>query len=361
VKRSGLMMQVQQKFKALAKRVQRELRAFGQRHPDVMFCQRCKIIMNMVKGHLLNSIHQHLGCSYSTVQRVAHRFIRDGFAGLVDRREDNGETKITEEHEAFLLLAAAGSPRDHGFDRPTWTLELFVAVLFQQEEVQVSTSTMSRTLARLKIRCKSPKPFVLCPWETRKRSRRLNKIAGLLETVPRDEVILYVDEVDIHLNPKIGLDWMPCGVQKTVLTPGQNKKRYLAGAFNPRSGRLTYVESDRKDSDLFIDQLWTLVLKDYPKAKRIHIILDNYRIHSSQRTKIALAALADKVTLHFLPPYCPDHNKIERTWKDLHANVTRNHRCSSMDELMAEVRKYLKTRDQQLQHKYATQNLEAAA
>lgn len=361
MKRSGLMMQVQREFKALTKRVQRELRADGQRHPNVMFCQRCKIIMNMVKGHALTSIQQHLDCSYSTVQRVAHRFVQEGPAGLVDRREDNGETKIAEEHEAFLLLAAGGSPRDYGFDRPTWTLELFVAVLGEQEQVQVSNSTMSRTLARLKIRCKHPKPFVLCPWEKRKRQRRLNKIARLVETVPRDEVILYVDEVDIHLNPKIGLDWMPCGVQKTVLTPGQNKKRYLAGAFNPRSGRLTYVESDRKDSDLFIDQLWTSVLEDYPNAKRIHIILDNYRIHSSQRTGIALAALADKVTLHFLPPYCPDHNRIERVWKDLHANVTRNHRCSSMDELMVEVRKYLKTRDQQLQHKYANKNLRIAA
>lgn len=361
MKHSRLMIQVQQEFKALAKRVQRELRTDSQRHRNAIFCQRCKVIMNLVRGHSLTSIQRHLDCSYSTIQRVASRFVQQGPAGLVDRREDNGESKIAEEHEAFLLLAAAGSPQDYGFDRPTWTLELFVAVLAEQEEVQVSTSTMSRTLARLKIRCKHPKPFVLCPWEKRKRTRRLNQIARLLETVPHDEVILYVDEVDIHLNPKIGLDWMPCGVQKTVLTPGQNKKRYLAGAFNPRSGRLTYVESDRKDSDLFIDQLWTLVLEDYPHAKRIHIILDNYRIHSSQRTGLALAALADKVTLHFLPPYCPDHNKIERQWKDLHANVTRNHRCSSMDELMESVHKYMKNRDQQLQHEYAARNRQTAA
>ena len=45
--------------------------------------------------------------------------------------------------------------------------------------------------------------------------------------------------------------------------------------------------------------------------------------------------------LHFLPPYCPDHNRIERIWKDLHDNVTRNHRCARMEELMAEVRSYL--------------------
>jgi transposase len=206
------------------------------------------------------------------------------------------------------------------------------------------------------VRSKRPKPIVACPWGKARRTRRLNEIQRLLESVPKNEVVLYVDEVDIHLNPKIGPDWMPSGMQKSVMTPGKNVKRYLAGALNAHTGKLTYVEGDRKTSDLFIDQLWTLVLEDYPNARRIHLILDNYRIHKSRRTQIALDALSDKVELHFLPPYCPDHNKIERTWKDLHDNVTRNHRCTGMKELMVEARKYLRKRDKELQEQYAHRN-----
>jgi len=56
--------------------------------------------------------------------------------------------------------------------------------------------------------------------------------------------------------------------------------------------------------------------------------------------------------LHFLPPYCPDDNRIERVWQDLHANVTRNHRCRTMEELMAQVRLYLKTRNARKRHSY---------
>jgi len=55
-------------------------------------------------------------------------------------------------------------------------------------------------------------------------------------------VVVYADEVDIDLNPKIGFDWMNRGQQKEVLTPGNNEKRYLAGALNPRTGGLTGVE-----------------------------------------------------------------------------------------------------------------------
>jgi transposase len=45
--------------------------------------------------------------------------------------------------------------------------------------------------------------------------------------------------------------------------------------------------------------------------------------------------------LHFLPPYCPDANRIERVWQDRHANVTRNHRCKTMVRLLDNARRYL--------------------
>jgi len=360
VRRSVWMERVKVAWKSMSRKTQRRLRSNAQYHSDTRLCQRCKIVWNLVKGNSPMSISDHLGCAYSTVMRIARGFVEQGLLGLMDGREDNGDPKITEDDEEFLWMAASQSPRDFGYDRPTWTLELFILVLAKETGTRVSRTTMSRTLARLDISLKRPKPIVLCPWRKAKRTRRLNEIRRLLDSIPEDEVVLYVDEVDIHLNPKIGLDWMPRGLQKTVLTPGKNAKRYLAGALNARTGRLTFVEGERKTSDLFIDQLWTLVLEDYPHAKRIHLILDNYRIHKSGRTQIALDALSDKVELHFLPPYCPDHNKIERSWKDLHDNVTRNHQCKSMKELMIEVRKYLRRRDRQLQKQYAERRREEA-
>jgi transposase len=71
----------------------------------------------------------------------------------------------------------------------------------------------------------------------------------------------------------------------------------------------------------------------------------NYKIHSSNVIGIALAHFARRVRLHFLPPYCPDYNRIERVWQDVHANVTRNHKCPGMIELMCEVRYYLQERN----------------
>jgi len=270
---------------------------------------------------------------------------------MADRREDNGDHKINESYEWELLIAVACSPRDYGYLRTTWAQELLPRVVAKRTGITVSATTVCRLLARHRVRLGRPKPIVGCPWTKARRMQRLRQIRQLVRDVRHNETVVYVDEVDIHLNPKIGPDWMLCGQQKTVLTPGKNEKRYLAGALNARTSRLTWVEAVRKTSDLFILLLWKL-LKEYPRAKCIHVVLDNFKIHDSQRTRLALATVGGRIRLHFLPPYCPDHNRIERAWKDLHDNVTCNHRCQNMQQLMTEVYAHLRCRNRHRRHEY---------
>lgn len=343
---------VQSAWQQLSKRERQALRTFAKRSPVAGIRCRSKIVLGLVQGRSAQQIHLGGLCSVSQVYRVAERFVEEGLLAVGDRREDNGAAKVTEEYEWWLLIAVAKSPRDFGYRRPTWTQELLSLVLKKETGIKVSCTTICRLLKRNKVRLGRPKPVVGCPWKKARRTRRLRQIKRLIANLPRGHVAVYVDEVDIHLNPKIGADWMLEGLQKNVLTPGKNDKRYLAGALNATTGRLTWVEWERKTSDLFILLLWQLV-KDYPQALCIHIVLDNFKIHDSHRTRIALAALGSRVKLHFLPPYCPDHNRIERVWKDLHDNVTRNHTCRTMPELMKEVYAYLQTRRRALRHKYA--------
>lgn len=347
-----VQQQVVNAWKSLSSRQRRIVRAKAKGCPDAVQRNRCKILVSLVAGNSPTMIAAAGLCSVSQVYRTASQFIEQGLAGLADAREDNGRTKADDHFEAMLIwVVGESSPQQYGYRRPTWTQELLVLVLEKKTGVRVSRTTMCRVLRRLKIRLGRPKPIVGCPWKEKRRIRRIRQIERLMSSAGRHDVVVYVDEVDIHLNPKIGVDWMLCGTQKTVLTPGKNEKRYLAGALDARTGRLTWVESDRKNSDLFILQLWQLI-KDYPNARCIHIILDNFSIHKSQRTQLALTALGPKVQLHFLPPYCPDHNRIERTWKDLHDNVTRNHTCRTMKQLMLEVNHYLVEKDQLLQQTY---------
>jgi len=82
------------------------------------------------------------------------------------------------------------------------------------------------------------------------------------------------------------------------------------------------------------------------------VILDNYSIHISEEVTLTTLEIAPsrRFALHFLPPYCPDQNNIDRAWHNLHANVTRNHNRTDMFEVMKNVRHYLKKRNRQKAH-----------
>ena len=104
-----------------------------------------------------------------------------------------------------------------------------------------------------------------------------------------------------------------------------------------------WVWGERRNSALFIAHLRALA-RAYPHARKIHLIVDNCSAHDSQATREALQTeeLA-RIVLHFLPPYCPLENRIEMLWKELHANITRNHTCTTIDELARRVDHFLAT------------------
>ncbi|MFQ5968828.1 MAG: IS630 family transposase [Acidimicrobiia bacterium] len=328
---------------AAKQRIQRELGRFVRQRKDARLSRRGLIILNLLQGQPVSEVARTLDVNRTTVYRVAERFRDLGVAGLLDRREDNGELKIDDDYLGQLYEVVRATPESFEYTRPTWTRELLVMVMARKTGIVVSLSTMSRALKKIGARRGRPRPVVRCPWSKQAKAKRLRMIDRLLQSLGPREVAVYADEVDIHLNPKIGNDWMVPGQQKEVVTPGKNEKRYLAGAMDATTKRLTWFEGEKKNSMLFIGLLHEL-RRAYPNAKVIHVIVDNFGIHSSKITQAVVAGLNGRVVLHFLPPYCPNENRIERLWQDLHAQVTRNHTCPTMAKLMPRVRAFLRRR-----------------
>jgi transposase len=320
--------------------VRRRLIRLGRRSGDPYTALRFQAVARLGTGCTSPKVASELDVATSTVVSAAHRFEAEGVAGLYDRRRGNGKHKLDDRFDHVLVRVLGRSPADFGWGRPSWTRELLCKQLRLEGFPPVAVCTMGRALARIGARLGSPKPIVLCPWPRHRRLRVLAAIRRLESQASSEEPVLYEDEVDIHLNPKIGRDWMLRGQQRRILTPGKNAKFYLAGALDVRTGRLHTTGAARKNASLFCELLW-LLARRYRKARRIHLVLDNYGIHKAHQTRNVLAALRGRVALHFLPPYCPDANRIERVWQDLHANVTRNHRCRSMAQLLENARDYV--------------------
>ena len=321
-------------------RAARQLIRLGRRSDDPYTALRFQAVARLGTGSSSPQVAAEL--DIATLDRgrgrrsVPRRWRRRTVRPAARQRRAQGRRAV----RRVLVRLLGRTPQDFGWQRPTWTRELLCLQMKLEGFPAVAVCTMGRALSRIGARLGTPKPIVLCPWPRDRRLRVLAAIRRLEARASAEEPVLYSDEVDIHLNPKIGRDWMLRGHQRRIVTPGKNQKFYLAGALDVRTGRLHTTGAASKNAALFCQLLWLLASR-YRRARRVHLIVDNYGIHKARLTRKTLAAFGGRIVLHFLPPYCPDSNRIERVWQDFHANVTRNHRCKTLNRLLDNARHYL--------------------
>jgi len=298
----------------------RRLQRLDRKTRDANLRVRCRVILKVDQGLSARAAAREIGCVPSTAARIVARFLEQDEASLYDRRAENGQRKVDDDVRQALREILLRTPDAFGYQRTSWSLEVLARVLAETTHIQISVGHLWKVLRELKVRWGCARPIVACPWPAARRRRRVRELRELQRHPPRREVVLFSDEVDIHLNPRVGRDWMLSGHQRLVLTPGKNQKAFIAGAYDPRTGRIVCVDGDRKAVWLFLNLLRAL-LQVYRSARRIHVILDNYTIHKSRAVVAFLRTIGEKILLHFLPPYCPEENRIERLWRDVEGTL----------------------------------------
>lgn len=144
--------------------------------------------------------------------------------------------------------------------------------------------------------------------------------------------MIYEDEMEVHLHPHLTRMWAPIGQQPEIPCPGQNQKKIVYGAVNYRTGKLTYTLSNSKCGAEFIVFLTTL-LAGY-LGKRFIVVCDNGRFHTTKAVQTFLKQHRDKITVFWLPPYCPSLNLIERLWGHVKRTFLANVLYLSLDDLI---------------------------
>lgn len=306
---------------------------------DRIEAMRCQILLLLHDGHSAGDITERVRCARATVYRTLYRFEELGEAGLSDRRLHAESRKVTPEIMNYLYSLLDISPRSLGWQRSTWTLELLALQVEERMKVKLSASHIRNILLWLDCRRGRPRPGLRIPF--RGRRKIIRAIQGLVGRASEREEVFYLDEADIDLNPRIGPCYMKRGKQLVVLTPGKNEKRYVAGALNARTGRVIHTYSRSKCSGLFLSLLEKMKAA-YRRAEKLHLILDNCIIHKSKRTQAWLRQFGSRFVMHFLPSYSPEHNVIERLWKQMHDHVTRNHRHRTMQDLLSAIEQFLR-------------------
>ena len=315
----------------------RRLERMARKSKDPDEVRRALGVRRLMEGFPVSEVASALAAARSAVYRWAAWYREYGIEGLFSEVRGRPRCTVNDALVEAVLALLDTTPQALGYLRSNWSSELLAKALEEQYRLSVHASTVRRLLPKLGFGWRRARP-TLCKRDPRKSVRIKAINAALANADPHTEVF-YVDEADIDLNPRIGYSWRRRGHQLAVPTPGTNRKNYIAGALHAHTGRVVWVDHERKDTALFLSLLRTL-RRTYRRAQRIVLIVDNYRPHLSALTNRWLA-LNPKFELLFQPAWHPWVNEIERLWKQLHDNVTRNHRCQTLRELMKHVARFL--------------------
>ena len=295
---------------------------------------RAHVLLLLADGWAWATIAALLYTSSSTIARWQSRFLQGGLAAVFEAGPPRRCSPWVAVVVRWVLELA---PADFGFARSRWSCEAAAIVLAEDHRVFVSPETVRRWLHCAGLAWRRPRP-VLRPRDPQ-RQAKLAALRRLLQALPADEAAVFMDEMEVNSNPKVGSMWMRKGQQAVVQTPGANEKRLLAGSISWRTGRVILTEGaprQGRDAALFCAHLDDL-RRAFRHYRVIHVICDNVKTHTAAGSLLVRAHLgrwAGRVKVHYLPKYAPECNPIERVWWRLHEAVTRNHRCQSMAELL---------------------------
>jgi transposase len=144
---------------------------------------------------------------------------------------------------------------------------------------------------------------------------RLKKKAG------EKEPIYFTDSVHPQHQTQLTYGWIPKGERKEVATTACQKRLNFIGGICLNGHRFIYHQADTINSESICDFLWKLRKKN-PGKFYVHVIWDNAKPHKDD--EVCNFAKTLGIKLHYLPPYSPNLNPVERMWKLMHENVRYN-------------------------------------
>lgn len=123
--------------------------------------------------------------------------------------------------------------------------------------------------------------------------------------------LYFLDAIHPEYQSQAVSGWIKKGECKTLQTTGKQKRLHFVGALALDKMEVMVREYETIDADSMIH-----FFKDLEQKKldgQIHVVLDNAAAHRSH--KVIEFLRTSRIHLHYLPPYSPNLNPIERLWK----------------------------------------------
>ncbi len=281
--------------------------------------QAVKAVQN---GESVASVARAYGLNVRTVFRWLADFAEGGQNALLAKPIPGRPQKVNPDQMRWLAKTLRDdTPLQHKFEFALWTLAMVGEVLYQQFDIRLSKSALSRLL---KILGFSPQRPLYRAWQQDEvlvqkwQSEAFPAIRAEAKAV--GATIYFGDEAGMRSDHHSGTTWAPVGETPVVEATGRRFSVNMLSAVSAKGEFRFMLHDGTVDAQVFIEFLKRLMVG----AKNpVYLIVDGHPIHKAKAVRTFVEEQNGMLKLFYLPPYSPQLNPDEQVWKNVKTRVAK--------------------------------------
>ena len=226
-----------------------------------------------------------------------------------------------------------------------WTREAVVQLIEQRFGVSVSVWTVGRWLRRWGF---TPQKPVRRAWEQNPQQvehwLKVQYPRIRSEAKAEKAQIHWGDEMGLRSDHQAGTSYGRKGRTPVIEGTGQRWRCNMISTVTGRGVLRFMVFKQRFTADVFISFMRRLIRS---ANRKVYLIVDGHPVHKSRKVKKWLASHEEQIRMILLPAYSPDLNPDEFLNHDVKQNAVGRRRATSREDMMANVRGYLRSTQRQ--------------
>jgi transposase len=226
-----------------------------------------------------------------------------------------------------------------------WTREAVAKLILRKFGIRVSLSTAGRYLKRWGFTPQKPVRRALEQNPQEVRNWLDTEYPAIRQQAKSEKAqIFWGDEMGLRSDHAVGRSYGLRGHTPVIVATGKRFGCNMISAIT-NQGRLNFmVFKSRFTAPVFLEFLNRLIRQS---KRKVFLIVDRHPVHRSKKAKKWLEEQSDRIRLFFLPSYSPELNPDELLNQDVKSNTIRKNRPSQQNELIKNLRSYLRKRQQQ--------------
>ncbi len=311
--------------------------------PEEQYLIRKNIVRLLKKGKSNSEIADTLGVSERHVRSVKKAYSEGGIEAIKPKKRGRrkGQNRIlnSEQEKEIQQIIVDNTPDQLKLKECMWTRKNIAALIKQKYGIEIKFSTLGYYLERWGFSVQRPIKRAY-KQDQSKIDEWLNKdFPGITKRAEDENAeIFFGDETNFQNTMNYLKGYAPKGKTPVVKTESQRFKVNMLSAVSKRGKLRFMLYKDNMNADKLIDFLGRLVRDS---SKKVFLILDNLRVHHSNKVKDWLDNHKEKIEVFYLPPYAPEYNPDELVNSDLKRSVGKLPSPRSADELEHNVRSHL--------------------